>query len=721
MRRGWPAVSVLGAAAVLLGTGAWHLATTAASQALPSADRVVVVGVPGLAWADVDVDATPQLSALAGRTALGSLTTRGTTSLTCPRDGWVTLGAGNRARYPDSVPGCGDAPVSAAVVAAANAQSGFEAEAGLLGDQVSCTRTFGRDAQLAVVGAPDVLTSGLGRRSPASWQAAWSDCPLVLVAGPDDLRRVDALVGRVAAAVRAEPDTLLVVVGVSDSPDGTPALRVAMAAAADGSDDAARVLLSPSTGRAPYVQLIDVAPTILAALGRDPPTSMLGRPMVTVPDDAEAGQAVSSLVAAAAEANGSRIAALPLIWAWIVVTAAFCLVGAVALRSAESGAVRWLRPTGVLMAAIPVGSLLANLAPWQRTDTVTVWGGVALLAATLLVSGVALAGPWRTARLGPHIAVTVVGALVLGLDVTTGSHLQLNAVIGYSPVVAGRFTGFGNMPYAVFATCGLGALAAATAGRSTRTTILLLAVGGLTMVFTVGTPGLGADFGGVLALVPAVLLTAMVAAGARLSPARALAALGAGVITVTALAIGDYSRAPQSQTHLGRFVGQVVDGSAWTIVERKAQANVNLLLNSPVALLAPVLLLVSWWLFRRPESAGRRLLATTGTAGRAALVGAGTAAVLGSLVNDSGVAVLVAAGAVGVPLLLSAAVDPTSDESPVRLRSHDGTCARRRGQRGRRAAHGDPPSTRAGAAAADPAQQRLAPVRRHPLGQPGTG
>jgi hypothetical protein len=64
------------------------------------ADRVLVVGVPGLTWDDVAADATPELWQLADGAAIGALSVRAAGSTTCVLDGWATLGAGNRARYP---------------------------------------------------------------------------------------------------------------------------------------------------------------------------------------------------------------------------------------------------------------------------------------------------------------------------------------------------------------------------------------------------------------------------------------------------------------------------------------------------------------------------------------------------------------------------------------------------------------------------------------------
>lgn len=660
-------VAVLAACALLCGTAAWRLASTPQTTELGPATRVVVVGVPGLTWSDVGT-ATPHLLALSQHAAVGSLTTRGATSFACPRDGWVTLGAGNRALF-DSHDGDCRSPSSALADAAGveriNAGSTYGAEPGLLGDAVPCTRTFGRDAALGVVGAANVATASAGRRTPEGWRAAWDACPLALVstpvlrdnaARPATLARVDALVGAVAAAVAREPQTLLMVVGVSDSPGSAQEMRLALAApGAELGNGPVRLLRSATTGKAPYVQLIDVAPTVLVALGIDPPEVMLGRPAVATVDVEPAEQALTALRAVAADAEGARVATLPLIWAWVVVTALCCLGGVAALWRPGRRAASTLRTAAVAVAAIPVASLVADLIPWQRSDDPTLWLSVAVAVSTTALTVVALAAPWRSSPFGPVVALAVLGVLVLGLDVTTGSSLQLNGPLGYNPLVAGRFTGFGNMPFAVFSTCGLIAIAAAVHGASRRATALLIVLPGVTMVLVDGMPGLGADVGGVLALVPALLVTGMLATGVRVSLLRGAAALAAGVVVVSALAIADYQRPPQSQTHLGRFVGQVLDGTAVSVVDRKAGASLHLLLTSPVALLAPILVLTLWWLLARDTSLGRLALAQTGTAGRAALVGAAVAATLGTVLNDSGIAVFVAAGAVGVPLLLSAA------------------------------------------------------------------
>ncbi|MFL6096299.1 MAG: hypothetical protein ACJ71Y_12685, partial [Blastococcus sp.] len=72
----------------------------AAAPDAATAARVLVVGVPGLTWTDVDPVSTPELWAMAENSAIGSLSVRAARSTTCVLDGWATLGAGNRARVP---------------------------------------------------------------------------------------------------------------------------------------------------------------------------------------------------------------------------------------------------------------------------------------------------------------------------------------------------------------------------------------------------------------------------------------------------------------------------------------------------------------------------------------------------------------------------------------------------------------------------------------------
>ena len=81
--------------AVLLALLAGSTGPAAAAGVDPwHADRVLTVGVPGLVWADLDPERTPELWSLAEDSAIGALSVRAGRSTTCLLDGWATLGAG---------------------------------------------------------------------------------------------------------------------------------------------------------------------------------------------------------------------------------------------------------------------------------------------------------------------------------------------------------------------------------------------------------------------------------------------------------------------------------------------------------------------------------------------------------------------------------------------------------------------------------------------------
>ena len=107
---------------------------------------------------------------------------------------------------------------------------------------------------------------------PDDPRALLSQCTLSMVdlgtvSANDPVKRaaqVRAVDAQLAKVVQARPkDSLLLVAGLSDT-DSTSRLHVAIA---DGPGYGSKWLTSSGTGRSGYVQLIDLAPTILTALG----------------------------------------------------------------------------------------------------------------------------------------------------------------------------------------------------------------------------------------------------------------------------------------------------------------------------------------------------------------------------------------------------------------------------------------------------------------------
>jgi len=237
------------------------------------------------------------------------------------------------------------------------------------------------------------------------------------------------------------------------------------------------------------------------------------------------------------------------------------------------------------------------------------------------------------------LVVPVVTALVLLVDQLAGARLQLSAPFGDNPLVAGRFHGMGNIAFGVTMSALLLSLGVVAAGRSRRTAVGLVAGVGLVAIVIDGAPSLGDDLGGVVALVPALAVLLALVAGVRITRRRVVVVALAAVALAVAVGLVDYSRPEDHQTHAGRFVGDVVHGRAWTTVHRKADAVLGSLATPAVALLVLGVAALAVLVWRRRLRAPITLPAELGPPAAAVAV----LAVLGSLLNDSGV--FVAAGA----------------------------------------------------------------------------
>jgi hypothetical protein len=131
-----------------------------------------------------------------------------------------------------------------------------------------------------------------------------------------------------------------------------------------------------------------------------------------------------------------------------------------------------------------------------------------------------------------------------------------------------------------------------------------------------------------------------------------LAACGLGGVAVTLFALLDYSRAPEDRTHLGRFVAELSDGTAGTVLRRKAEANLSLLVDSQLTFLViAVLVFVPVVLLRR--SGGLRRVFGLYPTVRAGMIGVVVVAGLGFAVNDSGIAVPAFVAALAIPLVVA--------------------------------------------------------------------
>jgi hypothetical protein len=643
---------------------------------------VVVVGVPDLRWEDVSPATTPTLWQLADRSSVAAMTDRSGEPVAARRaTGWVTLNTGSRARsnvgaffVPDPA-----VPTQLAALRTANERARYRSQVGALGDALrqaglTVAATGGPGAVLGAMASDGtVTTSSTSPAVPKGADVVVVELPQLYDVGRQDAGAVRGALtvidAQVAALVHELPtDSTMLLAGVSDAATGTGRLHVAMAT---GPSFGPGRLTSGSTGRDGVVQLIDLAPTVLGLEGVPVPASMLGAPWrATAGSAAPLAQEVAGFVDLDVRSLTQRLdrSYYPAVVALALLFLALVLLS---WRRRRTG---WLRPLGAVVAAVPVAGYLPQLVPWWRVGT---WPIAALTAAVAVAIGLGAAGtPW--ARRSPWGTPALVGgftALVLAADAATGSSLSLDAPFADNPIIAGRFHGIGNVAFALLGAGTLVLAAAAAADRPPRRGALAVVVLGALAVVVDALPTLGDDFGGVLALVPAVAVLAFAVSGVRVAGRHVLAVVGAAVVLTAGVALYDYSRPADLRTHLGRFVAQVVDGSAWAVVHRKLDTALGTLTGGwPRWIVAGWLVLaVVVWLGAR---SGRLALcgAVDRRAARGLVLSLVVLGIVGAAVNDSGVEIPAFVGYLAVPLLvpLLAPVRAPSP-SPAEQRSSAGS------------------------------------------------
>lgn len=463
------------------------------------------------------------------------------------------------------------------------------------------------------------------------------------------LHDADRLLGYVMTKLDPERDLLLVV--TPTSPAWADEAHLGVAVATGPGFAAGSTLESASTRRRGIVTLPDVAPTVVDAFGARLPPHMNGRAWRSVPSDDDPISAALALDRESVflDAVDNRISTGYVVVQVLVYAAAVAAL-ARARRNA-GGAARRVRRAALAVMAFPVATYLAGAAPAHALGAA---GYVALLLAiTVAVVGLAEAALRRP--LDRVLLITALTVTVIAVDVITGARLQLNTVFGYSPIVAGRFAGIGNVAYAVLGITAI--LTVALVAERTNGNRASL-VGGtalfLTVVIVDGAPQFGSDVGGVLSLVPAFGLTLLLLSGRR-PRLRTIMAM----ILITGALLGlflalDLSRPVGEQTHLARLWGDVT-ARGWSsfaqVVERKAKANIRVFTSTiwtyfvPPALAALALLLLKP-IGRWNELADRHPRIRSGLIGGLAL------GIFGFAVNDSGIVIPAVALSFLVPLAI---------------------------------------------------------------------
>jgi hypothetical protein len=560
--------------------------------------HVVLIAVPDLRWSDVLH--MSRLLALVRTASVGNLSVHSSGDATRCGDGLLELSAGTR--VPSGVVACPPSVAEFDRLGRAYRSASFAPRVGTL---------------------PGPLPSGPGVSS-------FLDTELYGARAADRQQRRDELDAAIDGQVRdTGAGAVVIVAGISDNATGPAHLHAVLVS---GPGFAGGELRSASTGRTGYVQLVDLTATVLALTsprGGDLPDRVIGRPLRSVPGSHRSPAALADdgrHARAAADVSGGTRNVLA-----IVATGVVVLFWARLRRAA-----RWCAR---LFAAAPLLTFVVQVVPWWRWGTVAYAG---LVAAGSVAVGAAVAVVERRDRTAALLAVPALTALVFVADQLAGAPLDLSAPMGDNPIVAGRFHGMGNMAFALMAASAL-FCAGVLAARAPSTRKKLAAVAGIGAVVLAvdAAPPLGDDLGGLLALLPAVVVLGALVAGVRVTWRRAL--LVAGVTLVVAAVVGalDAARPPDRRTHIGRFVAHLAHGHLDPVAGRKLRAMLRSFSNVALDVFVAVTAAAAVTLRRLVPAELHPALAAVAVVG-----------VLGTLLNDSGVAVAAGAALAVVPAVV---------------------------------------------------------------------
>jgi hypothetical protein len=481
----------------------------------------------------------------------------------------------------------------------------------------------GAGRAVVLVEASDLSrVAAYGSRTSADQRRALQD---------EALADADDLLGSLLERVDPERDAVVVLSPVAPSASPTLGIVAMRAPGVDGG-----LLESATTRRGGYVQLADLAPTVLRLLGEEPPSDIEGRTFQVTEASGDRTGALADAAEAAEFRDGSMVVVVTtIVVALVLLTAATLLRRRLGPRARAA-----LAPLAYGALGLVPGTFLVGLVGAARANLPAQALFVIAIAAVVAAACVRVDRRWPGWG-APAAMASIVGLIVV--DLLVGAPLQLNTTFGYSVAVAGRFTGLGNLAFALFgsATIVLAALVVDRLGpRGVRVALGLM----VAVVLVEGLPMLGADVGGVLAMVPAFGVTALVLQGRRIGAREVVALLVATGVVLFAFALVDAARPPDVQTHLARFAEQALDGRWDTFsknVGRRWQASLG---GAELAGWITVgAVLVFAWLYAVLVAAGRmgpratRPLRDRPTI--AAVAGLAVLATIGLVANDSSVAV----------------------------------------------------------------------------------
>lgn len=651
---------------------------------------LIVVGMPGLTWSDVNPETTPHMWALAQRGAVGNQLVRAISAHSCSGAAWVTLGSGARTALgysPPMAPKYGTnayCPEPPTGIANASKQTYFfpqwktwaplAARRNIPSRMGLVTSTLEKSGQCVAAIGEDAALGAANRQGKVSHfyssltQHSLSACPVTMVSLDG---RSDESLGTIMENAPAGSTIVLTGLTDDDRPESPRAIMVS------GPNVPSGLLRSRSTRQPGLVQTTDISAFIMERT-KNPPVLGEGRPLTV--ESHTTGPSLKAVYNQQRLLRTQHVLIEPFFVGLTAITAIGVLIGLVLTQLKRRDRVlaspqtprRWWAGLAALFAAVPASSFLANLYAWYLHPRPLAWLAGTTLVFAVPVAALALLGPWRRWSPGPATFLATFTVAVMAMDAVQGSPLQLVAMLGLQPVYGGRFYGMGNVGYSMFMTSAL-FVAAMLGGRYRalkRPRIAMLTVAAICgpALLINGIPQWGNEGGGSAAFIPAFAYLLMRARGMRVTLSRIAVGLGASVLIVGTIAWLDYLRGPGDRTHLGDFFAGLLHGQL-NPIKRILYTNWNMLNSTPLFWLIPVLLVVATLLVAFPMRFGGFLQPLFV---RIPMLRHGLIAIImmwtfGFLANDSGTSIPGTGAMVAVPLVILVACGlaaPFATEAP---------------------------------------------------------
>ncbi len=328
-------------------------------------------------------------------------------------------------------------------------------------------------------------------------------------------------------------------------------------------------LLTSGTTRWPgLITNMDIAPTVLELLGVEHTQPFVGRSAIVDPlPQAEAVIWLESMATKIELLSRYRGLVLRAFVIAQILTYTAVLIFLIVSSEPPQWVMRILQLALVVLMVLPLCLLL-----WNRTP----WLAVALVVAICVLK---LRGTPSVALIG---LISLGTALLIALDVVSGSWLMRYSFLGYDPIGGARFYGLGNEFMGVLIGSAIMAWAAlAQTGRVSKRWINVWGLVFFAVITAViGAPSLGTNVGGAISAVIGFGSTWMAFSGQKASVRKALVLALATFAVLGTLMLVDGGNAQGEQSHIGQTVELLGrDGliAIALIIKRKVSMNLKLL------------------------------------------------------------------------------------------------------------------------------------------------